>query len=125
MTWNPRHKFPATDARAADPTRAKPPRVALRSSGAQVDSGLAAAAGTAAGAIYFAIGESTIPKEANCTYLAAPLTDVLAWAAGASLMARGMKTRDPWIAFIGGSIVGIHVAQFASHKTGRNSLKTT
>jgi hypothetical protein len=90
-----------------------------------VDSGLAAAAGTAAGAIYFAIGESAIPRGANCTYLAAPLTDVLAWAAGASLMASGIRDRNPWISFIGGSIVGIHVAQYAAHKTGRRSLKVT
>ena len=80
---------------------------------------MAAAAGAAAGAVYFAIGESTIPREANCTYLAAPMTDVLAWAAGSSLMASGIKSQNPWIAFIGGSIVGIHVAQYAAHKASR------
>ena len=100
-------------------THTRPLHAARLKSGAQVNSGLAAAAGTAAGTIYFAIGESTIPREANCTYLAAPVTDVLAWAAGASLMASGIRKRDPWIAFIGGSIVGIHVAQYASHKAGR------
>ena len=79
----------------------------------------AAAAGTAAGAAYFAIGESTIPREANCTYLAAPATDVLAWAAGAALIARGVGARDPIVAFLGGAIVGIHLAQYGAHKVGR------
>jgi hypothetical protein len=79
----------------------------------------AAAAGTAAGAAYFAIGESSIPKEADCNYLASPATDVLAWAAGSALVARGINLRSPLVAFLGGAMIGIHLAQYGAHKSGQ------
>ncbi len=83
------------------------------------ETGNAAAWGLVAGAVYFAIGEGAIPRATNCTYLAAPLTDLLAWGAGAWLMARGVEEGDPGLAFFGGALSGIHVSQFAAHKVGR------
>ena len=80
------------------------------------DPATAAALGIVSGALYFAAGESKISRAANCSYLAAPVTDVLAWAAGAYLMIEGSRTNDPEVAFIGGAITGIHVSQFAAHK---------
>ena len=76
----------------------------------------AAALGIVAGSVYFAMGEAHIPRAANCTYMAAPVTDVLAWAAGAWMMIEGHQNNDPEVALVGGAMVGIHVSQFAAHK---------
>ena len=77
---------------------------------------LAAALGVASGIGYFQAGESAIPKDSNCSYLAAPVTDALALAAGALLLARGIADDEPAIAFIGTSIATIHAAQYLQHK---------
>ena len=77
---------------------------------------LAAALGVASGIGYFQSGESAIPKDSNCSYLAAPVTDALALAAGALLLARGIADDEPAIAFIGTSIATIHAAQYLHHK---------
>jgi|TARA_R110000851_G_scaffold69937_6_gene156310 hypothetical protein len=77
---------------------------------------LAAALGVASGIGYFQAGESAIPKDSNCSYLAAPVTDALALAAGALLLARGIADDEPAIAFIGTSIATIHAAQYLHHK---------
>ena len=78
--------------------------------------GTAAALGIVTGALYFAAGEATIPRGANCSYLAAPTTDLLAWAGGAWLMIQGYQTGNPEISFMGGALTGVHVSQFAAHK---------
>lgn len=80
------------------------------------------AAGTAIGAGYFAISESGVPKESNCTYLAPWTTDFAAWLAGIVLIKKGLDYQDPMITFIGSLVVSIHVAQFAAHKVILNRI---
>ena len=77
---------------------------------------IAAAIGVAAGVGYFQAGESKIPTDANCSYLAAPITDGLAVAAGAVLITNGIANKDPAAAFIGAAIGAVHVAQYLHHK---------
>lgn len=77
---------------------------------------LAATLGAIAGVGYFQAGESHIPKGSNCSYLAAPITDGLAWAAGFVLVAQGVRTNEPTPAFIGAAIAAVHAAQYLTHK---------
>jgi hypothetical protein len=79
-------------------------------------------AGGIAGAVYFNISESGVPKDSNATYLAPISTDILAWGFGALLMWRGIVHQDPAISFVGSAVIGIHVSQFSAHKvlTNRN-----
>lgn len=88
---------------------------------------LAAALGVASGIGYFKAGESAIPKDANCSYLAAPVTDALALAAGALLLVKGITDDEPSIAFVGTSIATIHAAQYLHHKGSpwANSLRSS
>ena len=79
-------------------------------------------AGGIAGAIYFNIGESGIPKDSSATYLAPISTDILAWGFGALLIWRGMEHKDPAITFIGSAVIGIHISQFAGHKIIKNRI---
>lgn len=82
------------------------------------------AAGTVIGASYFAFGESSIPKESNCAYLAPWTTDLAAWAAGVVLIKKGLDYQDAMITFIGSLIVSIHVAQFGAHKVIMNRIRS-
>lgn len=74
-------------------------------------------AGTLVAGAYFAVSESSIPKEANCSYLAPASTDAAAWLAGAVLIALGYKHNDGVISGLGSAIATLHIAQYASHKT--------
>lgn len=74
-------------------------------------------AGSLAGALYFSIGERAIPKESNCAYLAPVATDIFAWLGASILMARAVQKNDPVAAFLGSTVMSIHIAQFAAHKT--------
>lgn len=69
-----------------------------------------------AGGAYFLIGESSIPKESNCAYLAPWTTDLLAWVGGAVLIYKGFEHDDSLVAFIGSTVASIHVYQFGAHK---------
>tara|TARA_Y100000310_G_scaffold334284_1_gene413753 strand:- start:1709 stop:1999 length:291 start_codon:yes stop_codon:yes gene_type:complete len=79
--------------------------------------------GLLAGAGYFVISESSVPKESNCSYLAPASTDYLAWIAGAFLAWRGSKLKDPIVTIIGMSVTSLHMAQWGAHKAmfGRRS----
>lgn len=65
---------------------------------------------------YFKISESTVPKDSNCSYLAPASTDALAGLAAIILLVRAHKAQDPYVAFIGSSIGGIHTQQWLKHK---------
>ena len=65
---------------------------------------------------YFKISESTVPKDSNCSYLAPASTDILANAAAIILLLRAQKAQDPYVAFIGSCIGGIHTQQWLKHK---------
>ena len=73
-------------------------------------------AGGIAGSLYFALGESGVPKESSATYLSPISTDIIAWGFGALLISRGIKHKDPIVSFIGSTVIAIHVSQFAVHK---------
>jgi hypothetical protein len=79
-------------------------------------------AGTVAGAAYFAMGESGVPKESNATYLNPVSTDIAAWVFGAVLVWKGFKYNDGGISFIGSTVISIHVSQFAAHKVIKNRI---
>ena len=76
-------------------------------------------AGLASSIAYFKLSESTVPKDSNCSYLAPASTDVLANIGGLVLLLRSRKTDDPYIAFIGSCILGIHTQQWLKHKTNK------
>lgn len=69
--------------------------------------------GFVASKMYFDLSESTVPKDANCSYLAPASTDYLAIAAGATIIAR---SDDPYLKFIGACILGIHYFQWTHKK---------
>ena len=79
-------------------------------------------AGGIAGALYFRVEESGVPKESNAQYLAPVSTDILAWAFGAALVWKGYRYDDPVISFVGASVVSIHISQFAAHKVIKNRI---
>ena len=72
--------------------------------------------GVAGGIGYFALSESGVPKEANCSYLAPASTDVLAALAGALLVWQGGVHQAPLVSGIGATVLSIHAAQWWSHK---------
>ena len=72
--------------------------------------------GALAGTAFFLLSESNIPKDANCSYLASPWTDVLVAGLGAVAIDRAYKTDESLYGFIGSSIVAIHALQFINHK---------
>ncbi len=78
--------------------------------------GTAIVLGLLAGAGYFVVSESTVPKESNCSYLAPASTDYLAWIAGAFLAWRGSVMRDPIVTLIGVSVASLHMSQWGAHK---------
>lgn len=78
--------------------------------------------GGIAGAVYFQVGESGVPKESNATYLNPVLTDLLAWGFGAVLVWKGFEHDDGIVSFIGAAVIGIHTSQFAAHKVIKNRL---
>lgn len=79
-------------------------------------------AGSAAGAVYFAVGESGVPKESNASYLSPALTDIAAWIFGGLVVCRGYVHGDGLLTFIGSSVISIHVSQFAAHKVIKNRI---
>lgn len=71
-----------------------------------------------AGTVYFQMMERTIETRDNCSYLASPWTDHLAFVAGAVLVARGVLSRDTIVVFIGALVATEHAWQYAYHKGG-------
>ena len=72
--------------------------------------------GLAGGTAWYLIGESAIPTDANCTYLASPWTDVLVVGLGAVSLRQAYKKDEALYGFIGSSIMAIHALQFVCHK---------
>lgn len=65
-----------------------------------------------AGYIYYQMMEASIPTEANCSYMAAPMTDYLAFLWGFVLIGYGFKYDNYVLTFMGGSIVVEHIFQY-------------
>ena len=75
------------------------------------------ATGAVLGLAYFQLSESSVPTEANCSYLATPSTDFLAFAGGAWCAKRGAELGDQTIAAFGAAVVAIHLMQYLRHKS--------
>lgn len=72
--------------------------------------------GSALGATYFWVYESSIPKTSSCTYMSPWTTDLYAWLTGAWLIHRSSVYNDGILSLIGATIMSLHVAQYAAHK---------
>lgn len=72
--------------------------------------------GTVLGVGYWVTSESSVPKDANCSYLAAPATDLAAVVGGAYCAVKGTQIEEPLVAAFGTAVVIIHTLQYLKHK---------
>ena len=70
------------------------------------------------GVIYFYAEEAQVPSDANCSYLASPLTDAVATAGGLLCSYKGLQLDEPLVAAFGTAVVTIHLLQYWHHKRG-------
>lgn len=64
-----------------------------------------------AGYMYYQMMEASLPTESNCSYMAAPVTDLLAFLWGFVLVGYGFKYDNEILTFMGASIVVEHIFQ--------------
>ena len=64
------------------------------------------------GHAYYQMMEASIPTHANCSYMAAPMTDYLAFLWGFILVGYGFKYDNAVLTVLGASIVVEHIFQF-------------
>jgi hypothetical protein len=64
------------------------------------------------GHAYYQMMEASIPTESNCSYMAAPMTDYLAFLWGFILVGYGFKYDNAVLTVLGASIVVEHVFQY-------------
>ena len=65
-----------------------------------------------AGYLYYDMMESSIPTESNCSFLASPMTDYLAFVWGFIIMGYGIKKYDNhMLSFLGCAVVVEHIFQ--------------
>jgi hypothetical protein len=65
-----------------------------------------------AGYLYYDMMESSIPTESNCSFLASPMTDYLAFVWGFIIMGYGIRKYDnPILTFLGCSVITEHIFQ--------------
>jgi len=75
-----------------------------------------------AGSSFYVLMENSIPREANCSYLASPVTDILAFVWGFIVMWYGIYVYDnPILTGLGSTVVVEHIWQL-KHK-GINELR--
>jgi hypothetical protein len=75
-------------------------------------------AGGAFAFVYWFINEASVPLAANCSYLASPMTDLLAVIGACLCVWRGQTHDDMLVAAFGGAVIVIHALQFFINKTG-------
>lgn len=64
------------------------------------------------GSVFYILMEKSIPTGANCSYLASPVTDVLAFAWGFIVMWYGVSVYDnPVLTTLGATVIVEHVWQ--------------
>ena len=68
------------------------------------------------GTLYFQMMERSIDTKSNCSYLASPLTDHLAFLAGAILIYQGVQLKSPIITILGSTVFTEHIWQYIYHK---------
>jgi hypothetical protein len=67
------------------------------------------------GSAYYIMMESSIPTEANCSYLATPMTDYLAFVWGFIVSKYGIEYDNPILTGLGMTVIVEHVWQL-QHK---------
>ena len=63
------------------------------------------------GYIFFQMMEASIPTDANCSYMASPVTDLLAFLWGFLLVGYGFKYDNAVLTLLGSSIIVEHIFQ--------------
>jgi len=63
------------------------------------------------GHVYFQIMESSIPTNANCSYMASPVTDLLAFIWGFIVIYYGIIYDNVILTTLGGSVIVEHIYQ--------------
>jgi|TARA_R110001599_G_scaffold310986_1_gene518234 hypothetical protein len=63
------------------------------------------------GYLYYQMMEASIPTDANCSYMAAPMTDFLAFLWGFILVGYGFKYDNPILTMLGSTIIVEHIFQ--------------
>lgn len=63
------------------------------------------------GSLYYVMMEKSIPTEANCSYLATPMTDILAFLWGFIVSGYGIHDDNPVLTALGATVVVEHVWQ--------------
>lgn len=63
------------------------------------------------GTLYYEMMWKSLPKEANCSFMATPMTDILAFAWGVLVVVYGMRYDNPLLTFLGSTVFVEHVWQ--------------
>lgn len=63
------------------------------------------------GYIFFQMMEASIPTDTNCSYMASPVTDLLAFLWGFLLVGYGFKYDNAVLTLLGSSIIVEHIFQ--------------
>ena len=64
------------------------------------------------GSAYYDMMEKSVPTEANCSYLATPMTDFLAFLWGFIVVGYGFKYDNSILTVLGSTVVVEHIWQF-------------
>jgi hypothetical protein len=63
------------------------------------------------GSVYYIMMEKSIPTESNCSYLATPATDYLAFLWGFIVIKYGIQYNNPILTALGATVVVEHIWQ--------------
>jgi len=63
------------------------------------------------GSAYYIMMEKSIPTESNCSYLATPMTDYLAFLWGFIVIKYGIQYNNPILTVLGATVVVEHIWQ--------------
>lgn len=69
-------------------------------------------AGVVGGCLYYNMMEKSLPDRANCSFIATPATDYLAFVWGAIVMYYGNVYKNDVLIFMGVSLIVEHIFQF-------------
>ena len=63
------------------------------------------------GHIFYQIMEASLPTESNCSYMASPITDLLAFIWGFAIMYYGFRYDNAILTVLGATIIVEHIYQ--------------
>tara|TARA_R110002074_G_scaffold352547_1_gene523972 strand:+ start:344 stop:577 length:234 start_codon:yes stop_codon:yes gene_type:complete len=64
------------------------------------------------GILYYKMMDASVPTESNCSFLANPLTDFLAFLWGAIVIYYGKLYKNKVLVFLGATVIVEHICQF-------------